>query len=263
VSGSAVVTGAARGFGLEIARRLIDRGYEVVLTDLDEAVHAVADGLGPRAHGLFADARDPDAHARAAAEAATHGPLRVWVNNAGIARVAKAWEHPDSDVRLTVETNVLGVMYGSRAAVEAMRSHGGRGQILNVASLAAFGPVPGFAVYAATKAGVLSFTTSLQGDLQIARIPIRVHALCPDVADTRMVRDFADQDDAAILFAGGMLDAGRVADRAVELLEGRRMVRTVPAWRGVLARASGTVPTVGVPLTRVLRWVGGRRGPIV
>ena len=59
----------------------------------------------------------------------------------------------------------------------------GGGQILILASMSSFGPVPGIGVYAATKAGVLGFTTSMQGDLDVAGIPIRVHALCPDAAD--------------------------------------------------------------------------------
>jgi NAD(P)-dependent dehydrogenase (short-subunit alcohol dehydrogenase family) len=158
------VTGAARGFGLEIARRLVDRGLWVVLCDVDEeAVTVAASGLGPSAVGMGADVRDPDALRRVAAAAAERGPLDVWVNNAGVAPAAKAWEGDDAVVRRTVEVNLLGVMHGCRAAVATMGERGG--QILNVASLAAHGPVPGLGVYAATKAGVLSFTLSLQGDL--------------------------------------------------------------------------------------------------
>ena len=78
-------------------------------------------------------------------------------------------------------------MHGSRAAVAAMREDGG-GHILNIASMSSFGPVPGLAVYAATKAAVLSFSAGLQGDLDLAGIPIRVHVLCPDAADTAMVQ---------------------------------------------------------------------------
>jgi NAD(P)-dependent dehydrogenase (short-subunit alcohol dehydrogenase family) len=258
---SAVVTGAARGFGLEIARRLAGRGYAVVLTDVDsDAVTSAAESLGSTAVGLVADARDPAGHARAAATAAGLGTLAVWVNNAGIARTAKAWEHTDDEVRLTVETNLLGVIYGSRAAVGAMRAGGGR--ILNLASMSAFGPVPGLAVYAATKAAVLSFSTSLQGDLDIAGVPIRVHALCPDAADTRMVRDVAHEEDAAVLFSGGgLLSAGQVADRAVALLDGTRLVEAVPRWRGALARSAGMAPSMGLRTMRALRWWGDRRRP--
>ncbi|MBI5103935.1 MAG: SDR family oxidoreductase [Solirubrobacterales bacterium] len=256
----AVVTGAARGFGLEIARRLVDRGHEVILTDvLADEVRAAADGLGPRAHARVADAGDAAEHRSVAYAALELGRLAVWVNNAGVAYTAKAWEHPAEHVERTVRVNLLGCMHGSRAAVGAMREGG---HILNIASLSAFGPVPGLAVYAATKAGVLSFTTSLQGDLQHAGRPIRVHALCPDAADTRMVRDVAHEEDAALLFSGGgLLSAGEVADAAMELLDGRRIVRTLPAWRGALARTAAPVPTAGLQVLRLLRAVGDRRRP--
>jgi NAD(P)-dependent dehydrogenase (short-subunit alcohol dehydrogenase family) len=115
MAGSAVVTGAARGFGLEITRRLLDRGHHVVMCDVDEAaVVEAAAALGPRATGMACDVGDPDAHRRAAAAAAEIGALEVWVNNAGVAPAAKVWEHDDDVVTRTVGVNLLGVMHGSR-----------------------------------------------------------------------------------------------------------------------------------------------------
>ena len=260
--GSAVVTGAARGIGLEIARRLVDRGHFVVMADLDgAAVDAAAASLGAeRAAGIAADVRDPDAHRRVAAAAVERAPLSVWVNNAGVAPAAKAWEHADAEVARTVEVNLLGMIYGSRAAVDAMGARGG--QILNIASLAGLGPVPGLAVYAATKAGVVSFTVGLQGDLDLAGVPVRVHALCPDAADTRMVHDISGSPDSALLFSGGgLLDPGRVADEAVAMLDGRRLVRALPGWRAAIVRGGAAVPTAGLKVLRGLRWYGERRRP--
>lgn len=261
MSGSAVVTGAARGFGLEIARRLVGRGYDVVMTDVDApAVDAAAASLGPRASAMAADVRDPEAQRRVAAAATRRGPLAVWVNNAGIAPAAKAWEHSDREVARAVEVNLLGMMYGSRAAVDAMGPGGG--QILNIASLAGLGPVPGLAIYAATKAAVVSFTVGLQGDLEIAGLPVRAHVMCPDASDTRMVRDVATAPDAALLFSGGpLLDPALVADRAVAMLDGRRLVRTMPTWRAGIVRFGALVPTVGLKVLRGLRWYGDRRRP--
>jgi NAD(P)-dependent dehydrogenase (short-subunit alcohol dehydrogenase family) len=256
-----VVTGAARGFGLEIARRLVDRGHFVVLCDVDEeAVAAAAASLGSRALGAAADVRDPDALNGVAAKALEHGALDVWVNNAGIAPTGKSWELADGAARTAVEVNLLGVINGSCAAVKAMGPRGG--QILNVASQAAHGPVPGLGVYAATKAGVLSFTLSLEGDLQIAGLPIRTHVICPDASDTRMVRDVVGEPDAALLFSGGgLLDPGEVADRAVAMLDGRRLVRSLPGWRSAIVRSGTLVPTAGLKVLRVLRWWGDKRRP--
>jgi NAD(P)-dependent dehydrogenase (short-subunit alcohol dehydrogenase family) len=253
----AVVTGAARGFGLEIARRLVARGHRVVITDLDQsAVEAAAGELG--ATGVVADARLAADHRRVAEAAAALGRVAVWVNNAGVLRAGKAWEHPDADVELMLDANLRGVVHGSRAAVEVMRAAGGH--LLNVASMSAHGPVPGLAVYAATKAGVLNFSTSLQGDLDLDGIPIRVHALCPDPADTAMVRSAQGHRDTAILFSQrSLLTPEAVADAALEMLDGRRLVRSVPGYRAALARTGAVIPRVGLPVLARLRAQGDRR----
>ena len=159
-----------------------------------------------------------------------------------------------------VGVNLRGVMHGSRAAVEAMREDGG-GHILNIASMSSFGPVPGLGVYAATKAGVLSFSASLQGDLDLAGIPIRVHALCPDAAETAMSRGRAGEPDSAILFsAGRRCSSGRgrrrrrrAARRAAHRQDDPGVSRGNGAWRRARAdrRAQGA--------SALLRRVGERR----
>jgi short-subunit dehydrogenase len=253
----AVVTGAARGFGREIARRLVARGHRVLITDLDaDAVTATACELGVTA--VAADARLPADHARVATAAAELGPVGVWVNNAGVLRAGRVWEQPADDITLQVEVNLLGVVHGSRVAVEAMRERGGH--LLNIASMSAHGPVPGLAVYAATKAAVLTFTTSLQGELDLARLPIRVHALCPDAADTALVRDEQASPDSAMLFAKrALLAPTAVADAAVALLDGRRIVRSIPTYRAGAMRIAGAVPRLGLPVLARLRAQADRR----
>jgi short-subunit dehydrogenase len=253
----AVVTGAARGFGREIARRLVARGHKVLITDLDaDAVTAAAAELGVAA--VPADARVPADHAKVAAAAAELGRVGVWVNNAGVLRAGRVWEQPEQDVTLQVEVNLLGVVHGSRAAVEAMRERGGH--LLNIASMSSHGPVPGLAVYAATKAAVLSFTTSLQGELDLARLPIRAHALCPDAADTALVREEQASPDSAMLFSQKtLLTPTAVADAAVALIDGRRVVRSIPTYRAGAMRVAGALPRLGLPVLARLRAQGDRR----
>src|SRR4051812_21463225 len=173
--------------GREIARLLAQRGYAVLVTDVNsESAQETAGLLGDNAWAMAQDVRDPASHRAVAQAAAQRGAVRVWVNNAGILRTQRAWAHSDDEVRAIVEANLLGVMWGSRAAVEAMRSTGG-GHIINMASMSSFGPAPGLAVYGATKHAVLGFSGSLMGDLSEEGIPIRVHAVCPDGVDTGMV----------------------------------------------------------------------------
>ncbi|HXV94856.1 MAG TPA: SDR family oxidoreductase [Pseudonocardia sp.] len=253
----AVVTGGARGFGLEIARRLVARGHRVLVTDLEAgAVARAAEAIG--AAGTVADARSPADHRRVAAEAGELGRVAVWVNNAGVARAGKSWEHSDDDVDAVVRTNLLGVVHGSRTAVEAMRAGGGH--LLNIASMSGHGPVPGLAVYAATKAGVVNFTTSLQGELDLARIPVRAHALCPHAASTDLVRAAQADPDSAILFhQRRLLTPAEVADAAVALLDGRRVVRSLPLRWAAASRAGALVPTLGLKGLAALRALGQRR----
>jgi NAD(P)-dependent dehydrogenase (short-subunit alcohol dehydrogenase family) len=256
VAGVAVVTGAGRGFGRAIARRLAGRGYTVVATDVDVDAAAETAALAGGS-SMALDVRDPDAHRRVAREAADRGPLEVWVNNAGVMHPAPAWEHTDEEIRLACDVNLMGVVWGSRVAVEAMRAGPGENRhIINIGSLAALGPVPGLAIYAATKHGVLGFTGSLQGDLMDAGIPISVHALCPDAADTRLLREHDNEPAAAINWSGPrLLTADEVAEHAVALLDSRRLVRVIPAWRGWGVRAmamGGRRALRGAPLLRRL-----------
>jgi NAD(P)-dependent dehydrogenase (short-subunit alcohol dehydrogenase family) len=256
-TGVAVVTGGARGFGREIARRLVTRGHRVVITDLDpDAVTRTAGELGATA--VVADARQASEHRKVAAAAAELGPVTVWVNNAGVLRPGRAWEQPEADIALMVEANFLGVVHGSRAAVDVMKARGGH--LLNIASMSAHGPVPGLAVYAASKAAVLNFTTSLQGELDLARLPIRAHALCPDAADTALVRDEQESPDTAILFSQRtLLTPATVADAAMGLLGGRQVVRSLPTHRAGLMRTGALLPRVALPVLAMLRARGDRR----
>ena len=257
--GVAVVTGAGRGFGREIARRLAGRGYTVLATDLDaDAAASTADEVG--GFSMQLDVRDPEAHRAAAGAAVEHGPLEVWVNNAGVMRAAASWEQSDEDVRLQCDVNLMGVIWGSHAAVESMRAGGGENRhIINIASLSSLAPVPGLAIYAATKHGVLGFTGSLQGDLLDAGIPITVHALCPDAADTQLLREHDHAPAAAINWSGPrLLTPEEVAEHAVGLLDSKKLVLVIPRWRGWGARAGAMLGRPGLKTAGLLRRQGAR-----
>src|SRR3954452_21467603 len=247
--------------GRETARRLAARGYQVLVTDLNEAgAQETADLIGGGAWAMAQDVREPESHKRAAAAAAERGPLKVWVNNAGILKTEKIWDHADDDVRLMIEVNLLATVWGARAALEVMRSDPAGCHIINMASMASFGPVPGLGVYAATKHGVLGFTESLQGDLELAKVPIRVHAVCPDLVDTGMMREHADNPAYALGFSGTKIyTPEEISDEIVKLLDSDRIVPSIPRNRMVAARMAGLFPRTGLRLTRAFRGVGARK----
>lgn len=257
-----MVTGAGRGFGREIARRLAARGHAVLAGDIDaESAERTAGEIGGGAWSRQMDVRDPAAHRAAAADAAERGRLDVWVNNAGVMRTVKAWEHSDEDVRLMLDVDLYGVVWGSRAAVDAMRAApGGDKHLINIGSLSALAPVPGLAVYGAAKHGVLGFTEALQGDLMHARVPITAHCICPDGADTRLLRDQAQEDDSSIIWsAPKVLSAEEVAERTVALLDSKRLLEVVPRSRGWTAQALALAPRTNLRVMALLRMVGRRR----
>ena len=233
----------------------------MLVTDVNEdAARETAEMLGEHAWHMAHDVRDPDGHREVAAAAAERGPLKVWVNNAGILRTAKAWEHTDDEVRLLVEANFLGVLWGSRAAVEAMRALGG--DIVNMASMSSFGPVPGLAVYGATKHAVLGFTLSLQGDLDDARIPIRTHAICPDGVDTGMVRERAGRGRTRRSSSPPRACCGprRSRRRIVGVIGERRPVAIIPRSRGVLVRTMALFPRLSLRLLPMFKRRARRSG---
>jgi NAD(P)-dependent dehydrogenase (short-subunit alcohol dehydrogenase family) len=255
----AVVTGAGRGIGREVARRLVDRGWTVVVTDIDEAAaKSTAAHLGDRCHSMQHDVREPDAHRSVASYAAALGPLTAWINNAGILRTGTLWEQDDATMQTTLDINLLGVIHGTRAALHLMRAHGKAADIVNMASMSAFGPIPGLAAYAASKAGVLSWTTTTAAELAAAGSRVRAHAVCPDGVRTDLVAENADNTGSAMIFSGKLLDAGQVADATVGLLGTNRVILSIPRRRAVAARVTGIAPRATLPLVRLTAAVGER-----
>jgi short-subunit dehydrogenase len=241
----AVVTGAARGIGAATAEALSAKGFDVVRADLVASPDVVA-----------VDVRSAESLRGLAALAADRGEVTAWVNNAGVMLPKAAWEGDDAEVDLQVHVNLLGVMHGSRAALGVMRS----GDIVNIASMSAYGAVPGIAAYAATKAGVRSWTLSLSAELREAGRAVRVHAVCPDPVDTRLVRDVEAGPGMEMVHAGPRLLAPeRIAEAVVGLLGTRRVVQSVPGWRAALAQLSSLAPGATAPAVDAMRRQGARR----
>jgi NAD(P)-dependent dehydrogenase (short-subunit alcohol dehydrogenase family) len=259
----AVVTGAGRGIGRETALRLAKRGHVLLATDLDaDAAAETARLAGGSATSMPHDVRDPEQHRAVATRAGELGRLTVWVNNAGVLWVGNALAQPDEQVELEVRVNLLGAIHGTRAAVARMRLHGERADIVNIASLSAFPPTPGLSVYAATKAGVVSWTMSIAAELRAERSRVRLHAICPATVATAMASDHWHRSESAFQhLQTRLLQPAEVADAAVATIGTRRLVTSVAPRPDVvlLARLGGLAPRTLFPALPLVRWVGNRR----
>lgn len=246
--GGAVVTGAGRGLGKEIARLLVQRGHLVLVTDVDEAgARAAAEELGERAVPRVVDVRDlyqvEDARDEIVELA---GRLDVWVNNAGVLVTGPAWEQDESTWRLMLEVNALGTINGTVAALEAMRRQRG-GHVVNVVSLAGLSAVAGEAVYAASKHAAIGFSLSTAADLRAAgEKGIDISCICPDGIWTPMLHDKLDDPASALSFSGKLLQPREVVEAVAKVLDKPRLVTAVPGWRGALARLGDVVPSFGL-----------------
>ena len=273
--GAAVVTGAGRGLGLEIARRLAARGLAVNLTDIDgAAAEAAAAELGGGAWATGLDVRDAEACSAVAVQAAERaGSLDVWVNNAGILATGLSWEHDEGLRRTVLEVNALGTFNGTLAALELMRP-ANRGHVINVVSLAGIVAAPGETLYGASKHAAIAFSIGTLGDLRRAGYSgIQISAVCPDGIWTPMLHDKLDDPDAAVSFSGHFMRAETVAERTVALLDRPRVVLTIPRRRAVLLRFADLAPglaTLMLPIVladarrRQKRWkrrIESGRGP--
>ncbi|KDN81689.1 SDR family oxidoreductase [Kitasatospora cheerisanensis] len=186
-----VITGAARGLGALMARKLADRGAKVALVGLEPAeLKAVAAQCGEHASAWEADATDLDAMTEIANRIKDrYGRIDTVVANAGI---ALGGPMQDSDHRAwsrVIEVNLLGSVATARAFLPALAES--RGYLLQIASLAALTPAPLMSAYCASKAGVESFAHALRAEVAYQGVKVGVGYL--SWTDTDMVRG-ADED---------------------------------------------------------------------
>ena len=181
---AAIVTGAASGIGLAIARALVACGADLAIADIDahglEAAHAELAATGRRVVSRVLDVRD----AGAVAEAAAHfdarlGPIHLLFNNAGIDMSGTLASLSLDDWHRVFDVNVFGVVHGLRYFVPLLQRHGERAHVVNTASGAGFwvNNTVAMGAYAATKYAVVAISEALEQEF--AGTPLGVSVLCP------------------------------------------------------------------------------------
>src|SRR6202451_1683332 len=232
-----LITGASAGIGAELARVFARNGHELVLVARrEDRLIALADEIAaagrPRPVVLAIDLQQRDAVTRIAAELSSRGlEPEIVVNNAGFGLAGAAADLSHAEQLDMIDLNIRALTELSLAFVDSLARH--RGGVLNVASIAAFLPGPGMAVYYASKAYVLSFSEAMRREL--APCGVRVTALCPGPVPSEFQQraGFEPGFDSAIL----NVSAADVAQAG---------------YRGLMANKRAVLPGLGIKIVPLL-----------
>ena len=237
---TAVVTGASGGIGYEISRLLAMDGYNLVLVarseqKLNDVARELETDFAIKATVLVQDlslAMAADQLRASLRELKL--PVHILVNNAGFGSYGIFSDSSSTTNLDMILTNIVTLTRLTQLLLPELTSN--KGKVLNVASLAAFQPVPMFAVYAATKAYVLSFSEALAEELK--GTGVTVTALCPGVTETGFQK--RSRMEAAQAVQGRMMSAKAVAEAGYKgMLRGHTVV--VPGTKEKLMAAAGNL----------------------
>ncbi|EXU69264.1 short-chain dehydrogenase [Streptomyces sp. PRh5] len=229
----AVVTGAARGVGELLARKLSARGAKVALVGLEpEELKRVSERLPTDSAYWHADVTDAEAMARVAEEVVERfGAVDIVCANAGVAQAGPFLDTDETAWRRVIEVNLLGSATTARAFLPALTAS--RGYLLQIASLAAIAPAPMMTAYCASKSGVEAFAHSLRAEVGHRGVRVGVGYL--SWTDTDMVRG-ADRDEVMRELrqrlpwpAGRTYPLGPAVERLVAGIE-RRSAHVYAQW---------------------------------
>ena len=226
----AIVTGASKGFGREIALQLAAEGVKVVAAARStESLAALVDEIeaaGGTAVARAVDLRDPQQCAALVDwTAAKMGALDILVNNAGLGHWGAVETMTDAEWRETMEVNVDAIFYLCRAAIGPMRKQGS-GHIVNIASVAGRRGAPYMAAYAASKAAVIVFSEGLSGELKKDGIQVSIVSPGTGASDFRASHTKRPMD-GSLTDPDRMLVPGDVASAVVWTLKSSQHVQLV------------------------------------
>ncbi|QWF81215.1 SDR family oxidoreductase [Amycolatopsis sp. CA-230715] len=227
------ITGGGRGIGRATAAAFTALGAKVVVGDLDaDAAADTAKTLGVTGKKL--DVTSKESFGAFADEVtAEHGRIDVLVNNAGVMPLGRFLDEPDSLSKTTLDVNVWGLIHGMRAVAPGMVSRR-RGHIVNIASMAGKIPIPGMAVYNASKFAAVGLTAAVRRELD--GTGVSVSAVLPSAVRTEL--------SSGVPLGKGMatVDPEVIAAAVVRSVRSRRAEIPVPGYLGVWDLLAAVVP---------------------
>jgi len=232
----ALITGASSGFGEVFARKLAARGYDLILVARrEDRLRTLAASLPVQAEVLSADLATEAGVAAVERAIRDCARLELLVNNAGFGTLGRFWEADIAGQVRMHEVHVMATMRLTHAALAGMVPRG-RGGVISVSSVAAFGQSPGSVSYCATKAWINSFTEGLDMELRSVSSPVKVQALCPGFTvtefhetlgmDRKLIPDFL------------WLKADYIVQASLDGFDGGKVI-VVPNWKYKILAALG------------------------
>jgi short-subunit dehydrogenase len=255
-----IITGAAGGIGRAVTHLFAHHGAILVLTDIRvRALRELGESLkrtGARILTVVHDVADPRSwHFLVWRVLETYGRLDILVNNAGVVEPGSAEELALDKIHGQVSVNFLGTIYGCQAALRVMKARKS-GKIINVASLGGIVPMPGEAVYSATKSAIRSYSLSLYAELLDS--PVEITAVCPDSVATPQLAYELTHDEAVMSFIGKPLKTAFVARGILDAALKDKPEKLIPSGMGVFARAGMAFPRIFFALFPILKRIGRR-----
>lgn len=256
-----IVTGASGGIGIQIVKKLLEEGALVIATDIDlkslEELKKEFTHFQDKLITQILDVRKPELWEKVFTLAKSQPvPFYCLINSAGVLMPGYIINTTPKEIDFHMDINTKGVMLGSQIAAKYFAEKKD-GHIINIASLAGISPIPGIALYSASKFAVRGFTLALAMELE--KYNVKVTCICPDAVATPMLDLQKDYEEAAITFSGSKpLSAEEIADIVVDTIGERNLEITVSFARGLQAKLASMFPALASKVVSVMRNKGIR-----
>jgi len=238
-----IITGAGSGIGQHLAQTLSQQGHRLCLLDINLTSTQII--LPASDYILYAamDVRDTEAWKLALKESISRfGGVDYLINCAGIVQPSFIYNAPLSDVDRHFDINTKGSIYGTKIIGDYMKQQGS-GHIINIASLAGIAPIPGIALYSASKFAIRGF--SLAAAFEYEPFGVTISVVCPDLVKTPMYDlELQFKEETALVFSGDLksLTPADVTHAIVKLMKSKKREICIPTSRGRLAKIAALWP---------------------
>jgi len=253
-----IITGAAGGIGSATAHIFAKQGAVLVLTDIRkkelEELNVALKDLGAETMVIEHDVTNPESWQSLIENVRQkYGKIDILVNNAGVIHPGATEKIALENVHHQVSVNFLGTINGCRAVLPLMKEQNS-GKIVNVASLGGIVPMPGEAIYSATKFAIRGYSLSLYAELR--KSPVGIAVVCPDSVDTPQLDYELLYDEAVLSFIGEPLKPEKVAKGIIKAVRKNKAEILVPSGMGVFCRIGMAFPKFYFLLLPLLEKIG-------